>query len=327
VTPWPAQLVDAMLEVPIVPSFTNVGYNVRRRVERWSELDAYDLTGTTVVITGATSGLGQWTAQRLGQLGAEVIAVGRNRIRTDACVRAMNAALGGERVIAGYADMGELDQVRDLAERITGQVAGVDVLIHNAGALTATHTTNSTGHESTVASQVLGPFLLTSLLLGSLRHGRPGRVLTMSSGGMYACRPSGADVELPVLQFRGAAQYGRAKRAQVTLNEMWATRIPARETVFHALHPGWVDTPGIEAALPRFRRLLRPALRSAAQGADTLVWLAADQGVPTQCTGAFWLDRRRRSIYKFGFGRADDTEHSRRTLWDWCMQHTGAQLI
>ena len=79
--------------------------------------------------------------------------------------------------------------------------------------------------------------------------------------------------------YKGAEQYARAKRAQVTLNEMWAERFAGTGVVFHSLHPGWVDTPGLEEALPRFRKVVGPLLRSPAQGADTLVWLAADGGV------------------------------------------------
>ena len=102
----------------------------------------------------------------------------------------------------------------------------------------------------------------------------------MSSGGMYAAGLTVDDLQMTDADYRGSEQYARAKRAQVTLNEMWARRVDRTAVVFHALHPGWADTPGVEASLPQFRRVMRPLLRTPAEGADTLVWLAADDGEP-----------------------------------------------
>ena len=75
--------------------------------------------------------------------------------------------------------------------------------------------------------------------------------------------------------YNGAQQYARAKRAQVVLNEMWAARVPRDEIVFHAMHPGWADTPGVDAGIPGFGKVMGPLLRTPEQGADTIVWLAA----------------------------------------------------
>jgi NAD(P)-dependent dehydrogenase (short-subunit alcohol dehydrogenase family) len=147
----------------------------------------------------------------------------------------------------------------------------------------------------------------------------------MSSGGMYA-----APLTVERLQmaddYRGAEQYARAKRAQVTLNEMWAERVPATTTVFHAMHPGWADTPGVRDSLPTFRRVVGPLLRSPEQGADTLVWLAADDSESLASTGRFWLDRRIRPIHKLPSTRRADTAERRQRLWDWCAETAGVGL-
>ena len=97
--------------------------------------------------------------------------------------------------------------------------------------------------------------------------------------------------------YQGAQQYARAKRAQVVLNELWATQVTSQQVVFHALHPGWVNTPGITEALPGFSKILGPVglLRTADEGADTLVWLSADPSVLT-ASGLFWHDRKARDI-------------------------------
>jgi hypothetical protein len=122
--------------------------------------------------------------------------------------------------------------------------------------------------------------------------------------------------------YDGTEQYARAKRAQVTLNEMWAERVDHGEVVFHALHPGWADTPGVAESLPTFRRIVGPLLRTPEQGADTLVWLAATDRA-TESSGGFWLDRRPRSIHRLPTTRRSDTPARRARLWDECRRVCG----
>jgi NAD(P)-dependent dehydrogenase (short-subunit alcohol dehydrogenase family) len=141
---------------------------------------------------------------------------------------------------------------------------------------------------------------------------------------MYATGLAVRHLQMSAVDYRGSEQYARAKRAQVTLNEMWAVRVAPSATVFHAMHPGWADTPGVEAALPTFRRITRPLLRTAEQGADTMVWLAADDSV-ARSSGGFWHDRRRRSIHKVPSTRRSDTHQRRVELWEWCIEQTGLE--
>ena len=315
--------VDRLIEGPVVTSFTSIGPAIRSRLDGWTPLDDYDLSGRSVLITGATSGLGRAAAATFGRLGADVILLGRSadkteRVRDELATTAPDATL--ETVIA---DMGDLDQVRRAATDVLGRHASLDVLIHNAGALSDERRETAAGFEATVASQVYGPFLMTSLLLPALRAARPGRVLTMASGGMYATRLTVGSLEMGVDHYRGSEQYARAKRAQVTLNEMWAERVEADDVVFHALHPGWADTPGVEESLPRFHKILGPVLRSPDEGVDTLVWLAADDAA-TERSGGFWLDRRPRSIHKVPTTRRSDTPERRAALWDQVATASGA---
>ncbi len=311
-----ARVVDVALEVPVGPSFTRVGYDVRSRVEGWQALSSYDLRGRVVVITGATSGLGLSASSTLAASGAQVLTVGRDSAR-----------------VSVAADVGDLDAVRRAGAQLLERAPRVDVLIHNAGALSAERRTSPDGIEQTVAAQVFGPFLLTSILLPALRaaaevSGRPSRVLTMSSGGMYAVGlPDPARLQLSVADYDGTQQYALAKRAQVTLNEEWARRHPDLPVRFHALHPGWADTPGVATSLPTFRRVLGRLLRTPGQGADTMVWLAADDGSapgePLGGNGQFWHDRRVRSIHKLPTTSASDTPARRDALWAECERVTG----
>ena len=152
------------------------------------------------------------------------------------------------------------------------------------------------GIEATVAVQVVAPFLLTSLLLERLRRSRPGRVLTMSSGGMYTAPLTVAELgdgrrRLPRHRPVRPGQAGPGD-AQRDVGRRSSIR---HDVVFHAVHPGWADTPGVESSLPRFRRLdgavaaqRRPGCRH-----DRL---AGRRRRPSRLSssGGFWHDRRRR---------------------------------
>jgi dehydrogenase/reductase SDR family member 12 len=316
-------VVDALLEAPVVPSFTRVGFDVRSRLEHWAPLSEYDLTGRVVLVTGATSGLGLAASEVLAACGATVILLGRDAAKTERVRAALVERTGNERLHAVVADLGDLESVRAAAAAVLARHDALHVLIHNAGALMPHRTTAPDGREATVASQVVGPFLLTGLLLGRLRESAPARVLTMSSGGMYAAALTVDGLEMTEAEYRGTEQYARAKRAQVTLSELWAERCRASGVVFHTVHPGWADTPGVEASLPTFRRILGPFLRTPQQGADTLVWLAADDGAPLATSGRFWLARRPRPIHKLPTTRRSDTPERRAQLWHWCIERSG----
>ncbi len=315
-------VVDAVIEVPVVTSFTRLGYDVRSRLAHWRQLNSYDLGGRVVLVTGATSGLGLVTAEQLAACGATVVLLGRDADKTSRVCAEIATRTGNARLSTVVADMGDLEAVRRVAGEIADLHGRLDVLIHNAGALSATRQVSPQGTELTVASQVVGPFLLTALLLPLLRESAPARVLTMSSGGMYASPLRVTDLQMGD-EYKGSEQYARAKRAQVTLNEMWAARVPAGEVVFHAMHPGWADTPGVRESLPTFRKLVGPLLRSPQQGADTMVWLAADDGEPMATSGGFWLDRHRRSIHKLPNTRSSDTAERRQQLWEWVSAAAG----
>jgi dehydrogenase/reductase SDR family member 12 len=299
-------IADALIEAPIVTSFTRLGYETRRRLAGWAPLDGYDLTGRVIVITGGTSGLGYATAEQLARCGATLVVVGRTGERNERAVAELTTATGNPSITQVVADMGDLDQVRHLAERLLVDHDRLDVLIHNAGALHPERRVAPGGTEATVASQVVGPFLLTDLLLDRLAASAPARVLTMSSGGMYATGLTVSGLEMAPEDYNGTEQYARAKRAQVTLNEMWAERHGDRGITFHSLHPGWADTPGVDAGLPTFAKVMGPFLRTPEQGADTLVWLAADDAALAS-NGRFWLDRAPRPIHRIPTTRWTDT--------------------
>jgi NAD(P)-dependent dehydrogenase (short-subunit alcohol dehydrogenase family) len=302
------------LDAAVVPGFSRIGYAIRKCLGNWLPISSFDLRGKTVVITGPTSGLGEQVARQLAVTGANLVLVARNEQKCARVIDEIAPLCTGDKPVFVQAEMGDLESVRSACAAIQQQFAHVDVLIHNAGALLNTRQISPQGIEQTIASHVVGPFLMTTLLL-PLMNG--GRVVTVSSGGMYTSPlpifDNGETLEMPTHKYGGSKQYAIAKRAQVTLTEMWAEREPQIE--FVSMHPGWADTPGVQESIPGFRRATAPILRSASEGADTIAWLAAVHPLPGK-SGSFWSDREIRSTHKSPRTKKSDTASSRAALWE-----------
>jgi NAD(P)-dependent dehydrogenase (short-subunit alcohol dehydrogenase family) len=301
------------LDAAVVPGFSKIGYAIRKRLGNWQPISGFNLRGKTIVITGPTSGLGEQVARQLAATGANWVLVARNEEKCARVIDEITPLCMGDKPVFIRAEMGDLESVRSACAAIQQQITHIDVLIHNAGALLNTRQVSPQGIEQTIASHVVGPFLMTTLLL-PLMNG--GRVVTVSSGGMYSSGlpafDKGESLEMPAHKYGGSKQYAIAKRAQVTLTEMWAARVP--QTEFVSMHPGWADTPGVQESIPGFRRVTAPILRTASEGADTIAWLAAVSPLPGR-NGTFWSDREIRPTHKTPQSKKLDTESNRLALW------------
>jgi len=307
-----SSVLDTALDLSVVGGYTNVGYRVRSR--GWSPLPRME--GKVVLITGASSGLGQAAADGFARLGATVWLAVRNRERgEDAQARILDHLVEAD-VHVDVCDLSRLESVRQFAERFAAKAARLDVLVNNAGVLTQERQLSADGIELTLATNVIGPFLLTQLLVGVLERSAPSRIVNVSSGGMYTQKLRAEDLQSEQGDFDGPAVYARTKRAEVVLTEMWAERLAGSGVTVHAMHPGWADTAGVRSSLPRFHRVTRPLLRSAEEGADTIVWLGAAPE-PADSSGGFWHDRRRRPTHLLPGTR--ETEAERRRLWAECV--------
>ena len=312
-------MVDDLAEALVVPSFTRIGYDVRRRLFHWQPLEALSMLGRAAAVTGATSGLGEVTATALAGMGARVLLIARDRDKAETTRRRITSTTANENLAVYVGDLSNLSAVRQLVEEIRTREPRLDVLINNAGSLLTQRQTSVDGHEMTLATMVLGPFALTRGLLPLLEQSDDARVITVTSGGMYTQALQLDDLQIEREPYRGTVAYARAKRAQVVLTRLWAVQQRGTTVVVHAMHPGWADTPGIEASLPGFHRLVGPLLRTPEQGADTIVWLAA-AAEAAGSTGKLWLDRRSREFDRLARTRVS-AEEARR-LWHACLELT-----
>jgi NAD(P)-dependent dehydrogenase (short-subunit alcohol dehydrogenase family) len=276
-----------------LPAFTRLGFS---RSRRFRQPVTARLEGRTAVVTGASSGIGLAAARGLAGLGARVVLVGRDRAKLEAVRESISAETGSREFAIQVADLGILSQVRRAAEAILESEPRIHILVNNAGALYTTRQETPEGFERTFATDLLGPFALTELLLPALSASAPSRVITVSSGGMYTQGIKPGDLQFRQEPYNGPKAYARAKRGLVILTETWARRFQESGVFFHAMHPGWVMTPGIRNSLPGFSRLTRPLLRTPEQGADTIVWLAVAPEAAL-VNGLFWLDRSPRTTH------------------------------
>ncbi len=296
-TRW-AKEVDHLLELSVVASFTRVGYTLRRRLAQW---DPPTLPpATVVVVTGATSGIGRAGALDLARRGAFVIGVGRSHNRVDELgeeIRRLHPRGEGR---ALQCDVSDLDDVSRLADSLNDGPPPT-VLLHNAGAISPSLTASAQGIESTFAAQVVGPHLLTQRVARGWNPVSNGRVVVMTSGGMYTQAFDLPSLLRPPEPYSGVSTYARVKRAQV----VWVEALHSLKGLTSAaVHPGWTATAGLRDSLPRFSRLMTPLLRTAPEGAADLVWLT---GCPEllEHPGSLWLDREVRPTHRLARTRTE----------------------
>lgn len=318
----PRNALDRMLEATIVGSFSRIGETSRRSLQQWAPF--HRVEGRVVVITGATSGIGQAAAAELAGLGARIHFLARDRGRAEHARQHIMRSNPNAFVDFTIADLNDLRSVCAFGDAVLARYPSVDVLIHNAGGLHQEYGLSADGFEQTVATHVLAPHELTSRLLPALREATDARVITVSSGGMYSQAFDATTIEMGRDKYDGVKAYARAKRAQVALNGARTHReqeVESHSTIaFRVMHPGWVATPGVEHGLPTFARVMRPLLRTPAQGADTIVWLATEPDIE-QSDHGIWLDRTLRWEHKVPWTRREGDHEA---AWQWCVRRLEA---
>ena len=234
-----------------------------------------DLRGKTVVVTGASAGIGAAAARRFGELGATVAVVGRSPEKT----AAVAAQAGGR---AHLVDYGSLDDVRRLAAELQATYERIDILANNAGAMFASRKTSADGHEMSFQVNHLAPFLLTNLLLERLAASPDGtRVINTGSSQYRKARLDLDDLDSTRVRYRNLRVYGASKLATILFTSELARRMQGKGVTTAAFHPGAVAT-DVTRDNALMRAILKTPLRKAVeamilspeQGAEPLLHLA-----------------------------------------------------
>lgn len=251
------------------------------------------MAGRTVLVTGATGGIGRATALGLATMGAHLAITGRDRGRTEDAAREIRAA-SGRRVDVFIADLSSQAEVRRLADELLQRLYRIDVLVNNVGGYWNSRHVTADGLEHTFALNHLAPFLLTNLLLDRLKQSAPARVVTVSSHAQAMGRIDFDDLQ-DERAYSGARAYNQSKLANLLFTYELARRVQATAVTANALHPGVVRTAfGAEdpAGVQRlFVPLMWPFMKTPAQGAATSIHLASAPGLQ-EVTGRFFANRK-----------------------------------
>jgi NAD(P)-dependent dehydrogenase (short-subunit alcohol dehydrogenase family) len=261
------------------------------------------MNGKTILVTGATDGIGTQTALELARMGAKVIVHGRNPQRGESTVRDIRRQSGNDNITFEQADFASLAQVRALAARINERNDRLDVLINNAGVSMRKRELSEDGFEMTFAVNHLAHFLLTNLLLDLLKASAPSRVVIVSSQSHRGGRLDFDDLQSEK-QFGGYDAYSDSKLFNVMFAVELAERLRGTSVTSNSLHPGVIATKLLHAGFPGMSGI------SLEEGAALSVYLASSDEV-AGVTGKYYSNGRVAS-----HASAADDPALRQRLWD-----------
>ena len=274
----------------------------------------------TVVVTGATSGIGRATAVGLAKLDSRLILVGRDAGRAEETVAAIRKATGRKDVEVVRGDFARQAEVRRVADELLARTEAIHVLVNNAGVTMMKRTTTPDGFETTFAVNHLGYFLLTGLLLPRLRAAAPGARIVNVASDAHRWGPLDFDDLQNEREYKGLRVYGQSKTANLLFTRELARRLAGSGVTANALHPGAVATRlgrGSGLLVDGLQRLVGLFMKSPERGAETSLFLATApelEGV----NGRYFADKREKQPRPHA---SDDALASR--LWDVSEDLTG----
>ena len=241
-----------------------------------------NMNGKTVVVTGATDGIGKVTALELARMGARLGLVGRNPEKTMAVAEELRQMSGNANIDPWVADLSLMGQTRRLAEELKQRYDRLDVLVNNAGAFNASRVETSEGLEMTFALNHMSYMILTLELLALLKASAPSRIVNVSSAAHFGGRLDLNDLQSK-RKYSGWLVYSRSKLANIYFTYELARRLDGSGVTVNALHPGFVATKfgqnngGVVKPFVKFSQRIWAITPE--QGAQTSIYLASSPEV------------------------------------------------
>jgi NAD(P)-dependent dehydrogenase (short-subunit alcohol dehydrogenase family) len=276
------------------------------------------LKDQTILISGATSGIGRITARELARMGAQVVIIGRNADKAKSVAAEIQSATGNPRVANLVGDLSSLAEVRRLAEEFLQRFDRLNVLINNAGGVFFHRRVSVDGFEMTLALNHLSPFLLTNLLLDRLAASQPARVITVSSAAHWSARIDPDNLDGKRI-YRGWRAYSQTKLMNILFTHELARRMGEGITA-NCLHPGFVATnfgKSNGGIIKWMWSLGTISAISPEKGAETSIYLASSPEAGG-ITGEYFVDGH----IERSSPASNDPETARR-LWETSLRLTG----
>jgi NAD(P)-dependent dehydrogenase (short-subunit alcohol dehydrogenase family) len=272
------------------------------------------MKGKTVLITGATSGIGLQTALALTKMGARMVFTTRNLARGEEVGGFLREHAGNDAVFPMFCRLDSLASVGEFCAKFLEQHARLDVLINNAGILQTRRKLSEDGIELTFAVNHLAPFLLTRLLLGRIIECAPARIINVSSDTHFDAQMDLNDLECKN-GFPWMAAYRQSKLANVLFTYSLAEQLNGTGITVNCLHPGFVHTSIFRNLNPLVRLFLPFRAISPAKGAETSVFLASDPALE-KTTGQYFCKKKPMRSAPASYDRELATR-----LWEISMQY------
>jgi NAD(P)-dependent dehydrogenase (short-subunit alcohol dehydrogenase family) len=285
----------------------------------------FDLKGRTVLVTGATSGIGYYTARSLAEMDAQVIVGARLEVRGRMAVERLRQEVPGAQVEYLAADLSSVAEIQRFADEVLSHFPQLNVLVNNAAGYFMSRAVSAEGHEMTFALNHLNYFMLTNLLLERLKQSAPARVVNVSSGSHRDARMRFEDLGYTRRYRFGYGAYAQSKLANILFTYELDRRLNGAGVTANTLHPGFVRTglPTKHALWPLrlFIGLGFMTGMSPEEGARTSVMLASDPELKAVSGRYFNVGRMERSST-----RSYDEDAARR-LWEVSERMTGVTTV
>jgi len=282
------------------------------------------LEGKIVVITGANTGIGKYTALDMSRRGAKVVILCRNVEKAEAAAEEIRKETEGD-VVVHRLDLSSLKSVRECAEQLGNSLEKIDILINNAGVMVCPESRTEEGFEMQIGTNHFGHFLLTNLLLPLIKRASPGaRIVNVSSLAHEQGQIYWDDINFEKTPYSAIKAYAQSKLANILFTKELARRGEGSGVTVYALHPGVINTDLSRHVSDTFGPLGqcmlvlgKPFIRTVASGAQTTIYCAVEESIADH-SGRYYSDCREKRPKP----QAENMEDAKR-LWEISEQLTG----